>query len=82
MDVCKSMGVEVPFLRPADLASDLSPSIDFVLHALDHYSLMGTQFESVMVLQPTSPMRTEEDIVEAFRLFHDRKAESLYIRLC
>lgn len=77
MDVCKSMGVEVPFLRPADLASDLSPSIDFVLHALDYYSLMGTQFESVMVLQPTSPMRTEEDIVEAFRLFHDEKAESL-----
>lgn len=77
MKICQSMGIEVPFLRPVDLASDLSPSIDFVMHALDHYLLLGAQFESVMVLQPTSPMRTEEDIIKAFRLFKKEKAESL-----
>jgi CMP-N,N'-diacetyllegionaminic acid synthase len=59
-----SWGCEVPFVRPSELAYDSSSSIDVVLHALDE--MPG--FDYVMLLQPTSPLRTAEDIDDAFSL--------------
>ena len=58
-DACRNFGVEVPFVRPDSLASDEAQSIDVVLHALD---ALDEQFDAVMLLQPTSPFRTHEDI--------------------
>jgi CMP-N,N'-diacetyllegionaminic acid synthase len=54
----KRWGCEVPFVRPAELAQDATPGIDPVLHALKE--LPG--FDYVVLLQPTSPLRTAEDI--------------------
>jgi CMP-N-acetylneuraminic acid synthetase len=51
-------GAQVPFLRPSALAQDDTPGVDPVLHALDH--LPG--FDSVLLMQPTSPLRSAEDI--------------------
>jgi CMP-N-acetylneuraminic acid synthetase len=56
--VASAHGAEVPFLRPAELARDDTPGINPVLHALD--VLPG--FDSVVLLQPTSPLRTADDI--------------------
>lgn len=56
--VAKNWGCEAPFVRPADLARDDTPGIDPVLHALKE--LPG--YDYVVLLQPTSPLRTEEDI--------------------
>ena len=50
---------EVPFLRPAELAGDKTPMIDVVLHALD---TLGGGFDLVVLLQPTSPLRSSQDI--------------------
>lgn len=55
-------GCDVPFRRPAELAGDLSSSMDVVLHALNE--LPG--YEYVALLQPTSPLRTSADIDAAF----------------
>lgn len=57
-------GCNVPFRRPAELASDTASSIDVVFHALDQLS----GFDYVVLLQPTSPLRTSEDIDSAFAL--------------
>lgn len=57
--VSQSLGAEVPFTRPIELASDSTLSIDVVLHALD---ALGEEFDAVMLLQPTSPFRTASDI--------------------
>lgn len=69
----RSMGVDVPFLRPAEFATDWSPMIDVVLHALDFFSGEGYEPDAVMILQPTSPLRTVDHIREAVALLdgHD-----------
>ncbi len=67
-ETCRSLGAEVPFVRPDSLASDDAQSIDVVLHALD---ALVEQFDAVMLLQPTSPFRTHDDINLALTMNHD-----------
>ncbi len=62
--VAKSAGCEVPFRRPPNLADDMTSSMDVVLHALDQLPA----FDYIVLLQPTSPLRTSEDIDSAFAL--------------
>jgi CMP-N-acetylneuraminic acid synthetase len=62
-DVALRYGAEVPFLRPAHLASDTASSVDTVLHALDHYrDTLGKTFDYVVLLEPTSPLREVGDL--------------------
>ncbi len=63
--VCKSFGTEVPFMRPEEISKDDSLSIDVVIHALD---TLKEEFDSVMLLQPTSPFRAVSDINNAVQL--------------
>lgn len=72
MEVAKAWGCEVPFRRPSQLASDTASSMDVVLHALDQ--LLGYDF--VVLLQPTSPLRTSKDIDAAFALLQSSGASS------
>jgi len=58
MQVARTYGCEVPFARPAELARDETPGIDPILHALT--ALPG--YDYVVLLQPTSPLRSTEDI--------------------
>lgn len=57
-DISKQYGAEVPFMRPAELAKDSTPAIALVLHAIEQLP----NFDSILLLQPTSPLRTVEDI--------------------
>ena len=63
--VCKSLGADVPFMRPEKFSTDSSLSIDVVIHALD---TLEEDFDSVMLLQPTSPFRSVSDIDNAIKL--------------
>ena len=54
-------GVDVPFKRPEELASDRSGSYEVIMHALNYYEENGLKFENVLLLQPTSPFRDTED---------------------
>ncbi len=58
-----SFGVEVPFLRPKELAEDNSSSVDTVLHAIKRIE----GFDFIVLLQPTSPLRSVEDIDSCIR---------------
>jgi len=54
----RTLGVDVPFLRPAELAQDATPMIDVARHALDACETeAGETFDVVVILQPTSPLR-------------------------
>lgn len=75
--VAKAYGLEVPFKRPASLATDESPTILTVLHALDYFSENGIYFDAVCILQVTNPFRTSEFIDEAIEKFKNSKADSL-----
>lgn len=55
-------GADVPFLRPAELASDTAPSIDFILHAIDTLAAGGEEYDILVLLEPTSPMTEASDV--------------------
>jgi CMP-N,N'-diacetyllegionaminic acid synthase len=69
--VAEKYGCDVPFRRPAELATDAAPIDPVLIHALDH--LEGT-FDYVVLLQPTSPLRTAADIDGAVELCVTRRA--------
>lgn len=61
--VAREYGVEVPFERPADLATDVASQMDVVLHSLREVEGLGWGAPEVIVLlQPTSPLRSVEDV--------------------
>jgi len=64
--IARAEGCEVPFLRPAELASDTATSVDVVVHALEQ---LNQTFDAVLLLQPTSPLRQVDDLNAAFALF-------------
>jgi len=76
-EISADLGAEVPFLRPAHLADDNAKSIDFMLHALDYYKSIGLEFDYSILLQPTSPLRKKEDIVNSINLFDSYHSDSL-----
>lgn len=68
-DVVEKYGLKVPFLRPSVLATDTSKTTDVLFHALDFYERRGEQYETLLLLQPTSPFRSAEHIREALELY-------------
>ncbi|EQA61150.1 acylneuraminate cytidylyltransferase family protein [Leptospira alexanderi] len=72
-EVAKQTGASVPFLRPSELATDYSSGIDPVLHALDNLP----EFDYIMLLQPTSPLRTSMDIDDCIEFAMKRKTNSV-----
>ncbi len=67
--VAKTWGAEVPFLRPPELANDEAPMLGVVRHALDWYEKNEGSLDALVLLQPTSPLRTAHHIDEAIKLF-------------
>jgi CMP-N-acetylneuraminic acid synthetase len=57
-ETSKRFGADVPFLRPPELATKDAKSIDVVIHALRHLESQLETFDYLILLQPTSPMRT------------------------
>lgn len=75
--IAKRYGAEVPFLRDKEYATDLTSTWDTVRHVLQKYQEIGRSFDIVVVLQPTSPFRTAEDICNAYGLFKEKNALSV-----
>lgn len=75
--IARNYGADVPFLRDAEYATDSASTWDVVRYVLKMYSESGKKFDIVAVLQPTSPLRTADDICKAYKLFCDRKALSV-----
>lgn len=68
MDV-EGYGLEVPFVRPAELATDQAGTYEVLLHALDFFEKQGKNYDVVLLLQNTSPFRTAEQVKEALALY-------------
>lgn len=76
--IAKEYGAEVPFLRPANLASDTATAIDVYLHAADYVmNETGQAIDKFMVLLPTVPLRTAQHIDAAVRQFNEKKSTTL-----
>ncbi|MEP6995499.1 MAG: acylneuraminate cytidylyltransferase family protein, partial [Acidobacteriota bacterium] len=76
-EVARRCGLEVPFLRPRDLAGDETPTLDVVQHALSWLEARGAVFDAVCLLQPTSPLRRAEDIDACIELCERSGADAV-----
>ena len=73
----RSLSAVVPELRPAEIAGDLSPVVAALQHALAAFERTGSRVDAVVLLQPTSPFRTPEDIDRAIELFEREGADTV-----
>jgi CMP-N,N'-diacetyllegionaminic acid synthase len=67
--VCSEAGAFVPWIRPKELSSDTSSSVDVALHALDWYEAHNGKVDGLLLLQPTSPFRSKNNILRGIELF-------------
>lgn len=67
--LCRAAGVLVPWLRPAEFATDEASSMEAVFHAVDWYERERGSVDGVLLLQPTSPFRTVESIRAGIDMF-------------
>ncbi len=65
-------GAAVPFLRSSVTAGDSADSWDMVEEVLTGYRNLGRTFDTFCLLQPTSPLRTAEDIIEAYKIYEEK----------
>jgi CMP-N,N'-diacetyllegionaminic acid synthase len=78
IDVAKAGGCDVPFVRPAELATDAAGSLDVVRHAL---ASLPETYDDIVLLQPTSPQRTANDI-DACLLLRSERGVSSVVTVC
>lgn len=77
-EVSKAYGAEIPFLRPAELSGDTATSEDAIRHAIEWLrNEEGYSPDYLLLLQPTIPFRTGEDIRTAFALLRDKQADAV-----
>lgn len=77
-NIGKSLGLSVPFLRPPEFAKDDTLQIEVIKHALTEMKkLLNLNFDSVMLLQPTTPFRKKVTILKAYESFIHEKADTL-----
>ena len=67
--ICKDAGTFVPWLRPSELATDTASSVEVALHALNWYEVEKGTVDGLLLLQPTSPFRTQATIQRGIELF-------------
>ncbi len=77
-EVCKLLEVEIPFMRPKELAQDDSLAIDNYIYTIERLNAKcSSNYEEIIVLLPTAPLRTAEDIDSAVELFQRKNADSI-----
>jgi N-acylneuraminate cytidylyltransferase len=67
--------LKVPFIRPDLLATDTATSYDVMLHAINHYENIGINYDAIILLQPTSPLRLIKHLKEALSLYNSSNVE-------
>lgn len=80
-EISKQYGANVPFMRPKELATDEAKGIKVVFHALKWLEKHNEFYDLIMLLQPTSPLRTTEDITNAIELLFIKNAQAI-ISVC
>lgn len=69
IQMVENYGLQVPFKRPEELATDTAGTYEVLLHALDFYEKRGKYYDALILLQNTSPFRTVEHVKNALKLY-------------
>jgi N-acylneuraminate cytidylyltransferase len=73
-EVARTAKALVPWLRPAELATDEASSVDVCLHALDWYEGENGKVDGLLLLQPTSPFRSREAVLRGIEIFRNDRS--------
>ncbi len=73
----REYGIEVPFLRPTELADDSASAFDYIKHCLDYLESKQYRPEVIVLLQPTCPLRTSQDIDNSVNCLFERSVDSV-----
>ena len=76
-DLSVRAGARVPFMRPPSISTDTATSLDVIDHTLRALSQIGDDYEYLVLLQPTSPLRTVKHIDECAEAFSNKKIDSI-----
>jgi len=68
-EISKQYGAEIPFMRPPELANDKADSISVLKHSIEFYK---DEYDYILLLQPTSPLRSVEDIDSAIEMLNEK----------
>lgn len=74
-------GAKTPFIRPNSLSKDHTSTIDVIINVLENLESMGKIYDYFILLQPTSPLRDEKNILESIDILFDKNANSV-IGIC
>lgn len=75
--VAEEYGADAHFLRSKKNSSDTAGSWDVVREVLEQFEKEGKVFDNIMLLQPTSPLRTKEDIINSFKMMKTKNANAI-----
>lgn len=76
-EISREYGAKVPFLRSEENSTDKAGSTDMILEVLEELKKIGERYDYFMLLQPTSPLRTSDDIIESYKLSIEKNANSI-----
>ena len=77
-EIAQKYGAEVPFIRPKELATDNAPTSGVLIHAINFFKNKGDNYDIIVLLEPTSPLRTVEDIdIPIEKLIENKNARSI-----
>jgi len=76
-DIAVKLGADVPFLRPDELATDTTSTFEALKWVIEQYKTAGESYSQVILLQPTSPLRTPEIISQALSEFSQSQSDTL-----
>jgi CMP-N,N'-diacetyllegionaminic acid synthase len=75
--ISKEAGAFVPWLRPSELATDTASSVEVALHALNWYESTKGSVDGILLLQPTSPFRTQQTVKRGIKLFSKNNQQTV-----
>lgn len=73
-EVARNAGANVPFMRPAYLAADTSGSREVMIHAIDFLKAQGKEYDALVLLQTTSPLRSIDDIKQTIAIYENAES--------
>ena len=73
-EIAVKYGADVPFLRSREMAADTSSMWDSMRYVINEYRNRGEEFDMITILQPTSPLRTGDDVFGAYKFWLNKKA--------
>jgi CMP-N,N'-diacetyllegionaminic acid synthase len=74
-------GIKVPFIRPYEISTDDASSEEVMKHAVDFYSKAGKHYDTLALIQPTSPLRTAQHIKSAMKSFN-KSTDDMVVSVC